>query len=132
MATRDLSDPHEEDVAAALPGGKVRPGSGAGWRKGDVRAARELVSCKATEKLSISVKRSDWGEVENVAYELGLHPVMAYRIARPLHRHGDLDLIAIPLERYAELREKEDALERHLGRGAGGAAPSAGGGPAPV
>ncbi len=61
------ADKQEEEWATRLQGGVRVPGSGAGWRKGDVEGSVWRLECKTTGKNSFTVTREMIQKIEEAA-----------------------------------------------------------------
>jgi hypothetical protein len=96
---------HEEYVAAKL-GGRRSRSSGARFNDDiDVVTPEEVIECEYTEGKSISVKRSLYEEVRLKTFG-GRRGLIALRFRDEFNRKNDLDLIAMSLDDYEEIKEQ--------------------------
>lgn len=98
--------PKQEAEAARIIGGRVTPGSGSGYQKGDARRRRLVrVECKCTTKGSFRVTRGMVDGIEAATFGTGEVPVIQVDM---LKAGGRLDRRMYVVPDWA----MEDLLER--------------------
>jgi Holliday junction resolvase len=105
--TRQLSDEHEEYLVDAFYKFHARrsPSSGASAiDPNDVITDMHVIEAKATEKGSITIKKSDWQKIRAKAFN-GRTPAMAFRF-KDDYTGESIDLFTIEVPEYTYIRER--------------------------
>ena len=106
-STRSRSKKHEKKVAKTGERGRLTPGSGSGFIKGDVIKCGRVIECKVTQYKQYILKQE---ELHKLVKQAGRKdPVFVIGFDE-----GKENWAVIPLERYEELVAEE--RERNVGR----------------
>lgn len=101
----------QEKKTAASFGGRTTPGSGNQWHsKGDVRTPSWLIECKATAKLSYSLKAETWSKIRTEALLEGRDPLMAIEFI-----DQDVSLVVLDREDFLALMNYKQELQDAIG-----------------
>lgn len=107
---KKMGDKHEADITERLEGARLSAGSGNQWRNPmDSRQDRYAdplavaADCKSTLGKSIGVSRAMWNKAKEQAH--GERPILPLRFYADERLTVDIDLVAMSLADYEELRE---------------------------